>query len=346
MDGTGSCDKKFMTEAIALARMAWGLTSPNPMVGAVIVRNGEVLGRGYHCKAGEAHAEVNALRDAAKRQQEVRGATLYVTLEPCSSYGRTPPCTEAIITAGLSRVVIACLDPNPKHAGRAVELLRAAGIEVTVGVESGPAAELNQAFFKWITTGRPFVMLKMAMTLDGKIATASGESKWITGPEARRRVQQLRRLADAIMVGGDTVRLDHPALTVREPELWPCQPLRLVASSSMEPDELTEFFPDGNAELVDLRASGAWEEFLGSLGKRQITCLLIEGGGELAASAIAANVVDYVEFHIAPKLLGGRDSRPVLGGEDPDSMSLAKKLHRVRIAHYGEDLAVSGYLEE
>ena len=340
------CDQKFMLEALALARMGWGLTSPNPMVGAVIVRDGEIIGRGYHCKAGEPHAEINALIDVEKHGLDAKGATIYVTLEPCSTVGRTPACTDAIRAAGISRVVIGSLDPNPKHAGRGVQLLEEAGIQVTVGVERAACGEINRPFFKWITTGRPFVILKMAMTLDGKIATADGESKWITGPDARRRVQQLRRLSDAIMVGGETVRQDRPLLTVREPDSWPCQPLRLIASRSMDEEEHEEYFPDGNAELVRLESEEDWGRLLDELGKREITCLLIEGGGELAASALQAWAVDYVEFHIAPKLLGGRDSRPVLGGDNPDSMALAQQLHRVKVTHYGEDIAISGYLEE
>src|SRR5574344_3077787 len=169
LDDPAGPDHKFMSEAIALARIAWGLTTPNPLVGAVIVRDGEIIARGYHGKAGEAHAEINAFHDAEQHGRSVEGATLYVTLEPCSTYGRTPPCTEAIIAHKLKRVVIASLDPNPRHSGRAVDLLEAAGIEVSVGVESAAAMELNYPFFKWITTGKPFVILKMAMTLDGKI---------------------------------------------------------------------------------------------------------------------------------------------------------------------------------
>ena len=203
-------DSEYMLEALSLARMGWGLTNPNPMVGCVIVKDGEVIGRGFHHRAGEAHAEINALRDAESRQRDCRGATLYVTLEPCSSYGRTPPCTEAITASGIGKVVIGAMDPNPKHAGRGVEILRGHGIEVVCGVESSACWELNRHFFRWITSGKPFVRLKMAMTLDGKIATAEGDSKWVTGIEARRRVQQLRRLADAVMVGGNTLRLDKP----------------------------------------------------------------------------------------------------------------------------------------
>ena len=341
-----STDRLFMQEALGLARMGWGLTSPNPMVGAVVVRDGVIIGRGYHFKAGEAHAEVNAFADVARHGFDAKGATLYVTLEPCCTTGRTPPCTDAILASGVKRVVIGSSDPNPHHAGRGIELLRAAGIEVTVGVEQSACSELNRPFFKWIATGKPFVILKMAMTLDGKIATASGESKWITGPEARRRVQALRRLSDAIMVGGETVRQDRPQLTVREPDSWPRQPLRIIASRSMDDEEVAFFFPDGNAERVELETNEEWHSLMVRLGARNITCLLIEGGGELAAAAIDAGVVDTVEFHIAPKLLGGRDSRPVLGGNNPESLEFARKLHNVKVTHYGEDIAISGDLEE
>lgn len=282
----------------------------------------------------------------ARHGFDAKGATLYVTLEPCCTTGRTPPCTDAILASGVKRVVIGSSDPNPHHAGRGIELLRAAGIEVTVGVEQSACSELNRPFFKWIATGKPFVILKMAMTLDGKIATASGESKWITGPEARRRVQALRRLSDAIMVGGETVRQDRPQLTVREPDSWPRQPLRIIASRSMDDEEVAFFFPDGNAERVELETNEEWHSLMVRLGARNITCLLIEGGGELAAAAIDAGVVDTVEFHIAPKLLGGRDSRPVLGGNNPESMEFARKLHNVKVTHYGEDIAISGDLEE
>ena len=339
-------DSEFMLEALALARMGWGLTNPNPMVGAVIVRDGEIIGRGFHRKAGEAHAEINALNDVRRHGKDPAGATLYVTLEPCSSYGKTPPCTEAIIEAGISRVVTGSLDPNPKHNGRGVELLRSRGIEVLCGVESSACSELNRSFFRWVTSGKPYVMLKMAMTLDGKIATPSGESRWITGVEARRRVQQLRRLADAVMIGGNTLRRDNPQLTVREPENWECQPLRIVVTDSMEQEDLEEYFPDGRAEVVNLPDKEAWDEYLRDLGKRGMTALLIEGGGELAASALEADAVDFVEFHIAPKLLGGRESRPVVGGASPASMAEALPLRRVSVTSYGDDIAISGSLRE
>ena len=337
-------DREFMLEALALAKMGWGTTNPNPMVGAVIVRDGKIIGRGFHRKAGEPHAEINALNDVKRRNIDPRGATIYVTLEPCSTYGRTPPCTEAIIANGLSRVVIGSLDPNPKHNGKAVEILRANNIEVEYGVESAACNELNRPFFCWVTTGKPLVILKMAMTLDGSIATASGDSKWVTGSDARKRVQQLRRLCDAVIVGANTVRLDHPQLTVREPESWERQPLRVVASSKFTEEELNEFFPDGNACIADLSTKEKWEAFLLTLGERKMTAVLLEGGGELAGSALRAGVVDYVEFHIAPKLLGGT-GRPVVGGLGPEFMKQAQMLNNVEIKQYGDDIAVCGYLK-
>ena len=239
-----NCDADFMRDALSLARLGWGLTNPNPMVGCVIVKDGTVIGRGFHQKAGEAHAEINALQDAARHGHETAGATIYVTLEPCSSYGRTPPCTEAIKASGITRVVIGSMDPNPKHAGKAEKILTAHGIKVDCGVENAACWDLNKHFFRWITTGKPFVILKMAMTLDGKIACANGDSRWVTGAEARRRVQKLRRLADAVMVGGNTLRADHPQLTVRDPEDWECQPRRIIVSNSVTEEELAGYFPE------------------------------------------------------------------------------------------------------
>ena len=338
-------DNFFMHLALDCARKAWGMTAPNPMVGAVIVRDGNILATGYHHKAGTAHAEVDALNNASLHGHDVAGADIYVTLEPCSSVGRTPACTDALIKAKIKRVIIGCLDPNPKHAGNGVNILRNAGIEVVVGIEEQDCIELNAAFFTWITTGKPFVMLKMASTLDGKTATHTGDSFWITGTEARLRVQELRRLAGAVMVGANTVRTDHPRLNVREPENWQNQPLRLVASNRMNSQELSEFFPDGNAEIVTVNDVEQWEQLLNRLGKRGIMALLIEGGSELAASALQANVVDYVEFHIAPRILGGAGSRPTVGGVNPEKMCTASDLQNVKITRYGVDTAISGYLK-
>ncbi|MBR1951635.1 MAG: bifunctional diaminohydroxyphosphoribosylaminopyrimidine deaminase/5-amino-6-(5-phosphoribosylamino)uracil reductase RibD [Lentisphaeria bacterium] len=338
-------DSGYMRRALELAERACGMTNPNPMVGAVLVRDGKIIGEGYHHRAGEAHAEVNAFADAEKRGESTEGSTLYVTLEPCSSYGRTPPCTERILNSGVKRVVIGCLDPNPKHNGKAVAILEKAGISVSSGVEEAACFQLNRAFFCWISTGKPWVVLKMATTLDGKTAAPSGDSFWVTGELARARVQELRRMSDAIMVGANTVRLDHPKLNVRIPESWPRQPLRLVASGSMTEDELATYFPDGNAELAD-PASEGWENFLLRLGKRKIMMLLLEGGAELAGSALSAGAVDHVEFHIAPKILGGRNSHPAVGGEDPGKMLDALALENVKVSRYGDDVAVSGDLKK
>ena len=337
-------DSFFMLHALELARKAWGMTNPNPMVGAVLVRDGRIIGEGYHHKAGEAHAEVNAFLDAESRHESVENAVLYVTLEPCSSSGRTPPCTERILRSGVKKVVIGCLDPNPKHGGRAVEILEKSGIEVVCPVEEESCRELNRAFFCWIATGKPLVILKMAMTLDGKTAAPSGDAFWVTNELSRGRVQELRRLCDAVMVGSRTVRTDRPKLTVRTPENWPCQPLRLVASSSMTPQELAGYFPEGNAQVVDPRKEG-WTSLLQRLGRENIMALLIEGGASLAGDALAAGVVDCVEFHIAPKILGGENSRPAVSGPDPCRMLDALPLKNIRVCRYGEDIAVSGDLK-
>ncbi|MCQ2377830.1 MAG: bifunctional diaminohydroxyphosphoribosylaminopyrimidine deaminase/5-amino-6-(5-phosphoribosylamino)uracil reductase RibD [Victivallaceae bacterium] len=338
-------DTMRMREALALAELGWGLTRPNPMVGALLEKDGEIIGRGFHRVAGEAHAEINALRDARARGNDPAGATLYVTLEPCSTYGRTPPCTEAILEAKISRVVAALNDPNPRHAGRGIEILRRAGVETTTGILSAECGRLNAAFFKFITSKKPFVMLKLAVTLDGRIATASGDSQYVTGEEARKRVQKLRRLADAVIVGAETARFDHPRLTVREPADWPHQPLRLIASSSMDEEELQTLFPDGNAGIVDLSSPEKWDDFLVSLGEKKMTALLIEGGGELAASALRAKAVDYAEFHIAPKILGGKDARPAVAGESPETMAEALALRDIRHFSLGDDLIVTGFLK-
>ena len=342
---SGATDTEFMREALTLALEAWGMTNPNPMVGAVIVRGGEVIGRGFHHRAGLPHAEIEALADVRKNGGDPRGAELYVTLEPCCTTGRTGPCTEAIAAAGVKKVVVGVVDPNPRHAGRGVEWLKSRGIEVETGVLECECAKLNHSFFKWIVTGRPFVTLKLATTLDGRIATASGDSKWVTGEAARSRVQQLRRLADAVMVGGETLRRDAPRLTVREPADWPRQPLRIIATRDAKlTAKLAELYPDGRGEAVNLPDARAWDEFLLDLGRRNMVNLLIEGGGELAASALAARAVDRVEFHIAPKILGGRESRPAVGGTSPELMATARNLRDVEVARLGDDVMIAGEL--
>ena len=314
------------------------------MVGAVVVgRKDELLGEGYHQRVGGPHAEVHALEAAGAG---ARGATLYVSLEPCSTAGRTPPCTDAIIRAGIGRVVIACPDPNPKHAGRAVHLLKEKGIDTTIGVCQEAAETLNEAFFVWIRQRRPFVLLKMAMTLDGKIATAGGDSKWVTGEKARRHVQKLRRWADAVLVGGETVRQDDPALTVRTPRNWARQPRKLVwTRTAMSGAELAIFADPGNPpEFIHPASSAQWKAQLAELGRQDVVALLIEGGGELAAACIRAGIVDKVAFFVAPKILGGRDSRPAVGGHSPSVMADALPLTDTCVRRIGDDFLLTGYL--
>lgn len=336
-------DMQFMGFALDEARKAWGQTTPNPMVGAVVVKDGVVVGRGYHHGAGLPHAEPNALKDAG---EQARGATLYVTLEPCCTYGRTPPCTEAVKAAGISRVVIGCLDPNPKHAGRALKILNEAGIETKHDVLADECRKLNKGFFTWITEKRPYVLLKMAMTLDGKIATESGDSKWVTGSDARCCVQQLRRLSDAVMVGGETARLDNPSLLVREPSDWNRQPLRFVWTSRPL-DASLSMLQDGGPkpEAVKPCDAASWREFLLELGRREVMFLLLEGGGELAGNALQSGIVDEVAFFIAPKLLCGRGSRVVVGGGNPSSLADALQLQDVHIEQLGCDILYSGTLK-
>ena len=340
-----AADARFMRRALALARRAWGRTSPNPMVGAVVVSPaGKIIGEGWHRQAGTPHAEVHALEAAGKK---ARGATLYVTLEPCSSHGRTPPCTDAILAAGVARVVAGCLDPNPKHAGRGIERLHEHGVDVTTGVEKDACLELNEAFFHWITTGRPFLLLKLGMTLDGRIATASGQSQWITCEEARACGQKLRQWADAILAGGETVRQDNPMLTVRTPQNWWFQPRKLFWSRRGP-----EAFPralriwaDPENPPIFLRAQTRtdWLAQLQQLGNKGITSILVEGGGELAANLLRAGVVDKIELFVAPKILGGCGSRPAVGGPDPATLAEALELEKMQVRQTGTDLRITGY---
>jgi len=334
-------DQAWLRQALTLARKAWGRTSPNPMVGAIVVNAGREVGSGWHHHAGEPHAEVNALRAAA---DQAPGAALYVTLEPCSTRGRTPPCTDAILQAGIRRVVVGCLDANPEHAGRGIELLRKAGVETVTDVLEAPCQALNEAFFWWIRHRRPFVLLKMGMTLDGKIATAQGQSQWITGSAARRRVQRLRQWSDAIMIGGETARLDDPSLTVRTPHHWPVQPRPCVWTARELPSNLKICRERPEPPLcAKPKSPEEWLDFLTKLGSEDVTALLIEGGGELAAAALKAGIVNKVVFFVAPKILGGRHSRPVVGGPDPDTLTEALDLCNVRTGKVGTDLLITGY---
>ena len=319
------------------------MTSPNPMVGAVIVKDGIVIGKGYHHRAGEPHAEPMAIADAELRHPgRLPGSTLYVTLEPCSTYGRTPPCCDRIMVSGIRKVVIGAMDANPRHAGAAVSLLRSRGIQVTCNVLEEKCRALNESFFWWITRRRPFVLLKMAMTLDGRIATENGDSKWVSCEESRRLVQKMRRWADAVMVGGSTARLDKPSLLVRSPADWKRQPRRIVWSSRPLPDD-SHMLMDGGPlpEVVKPVGRSEWLEYLGRLGFENVTALLLEGGGELAAAALQAGIVNRIAFFVAPKLLCGRGSRPVVAGDNPALMAEALKLGALKTRKIGDDLLIT-----
>ena len=357
-------DESYMREALRIAEYARGRTSPNPLVGAVIVRDGTIVASGWHRATGEPHAEIHALRMAGEL---ARGATLYVTLEPCAHHGRTGPCAEAVIAAGLARVVVALSDPNPLVAGRGIHLLTAAGIEVTTGVCEDEARRQNEIFLKWVTTKRPFVTLKTAMTLDGKIASHTGASRWITGAAARARVHAYRNEYDAILVGIGTVLADDPSLTTRLEHGTGKNPLRIVLDSEARTPLDAKLVADGAAptiivvsERADhrrvnlLRACGAEVVTLGTqrvdiaalldyLGAREITSLFVEGGAAVNWSLLAGGSVDKVHAFIAPMLMGGETAKTPIGGTGFDSPQTALHLHDMTVEQLGTDILVTGY---
>jgi len=361
-----------MRLALRLARKGAGTTSPNPMVGAVVVRGGRVVGTGYHRKAGEPHAEVLALRNAGKN---ARGATLYVTLEPCNHFGKTPPCTEAVLKAGVRRVVVGMKDPNPLVSGRGIRRLRRAGIPVEVGEFGDACRELNAPFCKYITSRRPFVILKGALTLDGKIATSSGDSRWITSPESRREVHRLRRDVDAVMVGIGTVLRDDPLLNSRLPRTKPGrQPLRIVVDSrlrvplksrlvqtaSQYPTLIaaTRAASPSKIRLLEKRNVEVWvlpkdsrgkvnlKIFMKRLAGRAIVSVLLEGGAQVSASALKAGLVDRFLFFFAPKIIGGVKAPGVIGGEGARRLREAIPLELLRIRRIGPDLLVEAKIAQ
>ena len=358
-------DEKFMRLALSLAEEARGRTSPNPMVGAVIVRNGEIVGRGYHRKAGTPHAEIHAIADAG---EQARNATIYVSLEPCSHYGRTGPCTQAIIQAGLSRVVMAMMDPNPEVSGRGKAALEAHGIQVQTGVLESQARKLNEAYIKYITTRQPFVILKTAMSMDGKIATAAGKSKWITSESSRRIVHQIRDEVDAIMVGIGTVIHDDPSLTARLPDGRGHDPVRIILDSrGRMPLEAKVLHLDSAARTIVAVTPGASQKkvsqlkqlaevlvipeqngridlqaLMQELGQMEITSVLLEGGAEVNASALKAGIVDKVLVFIAPMLIGGSEAPGPVGGPGIEELSEAVSLTDISLERIGEDVLITG----
>jgi diaminohydroxyphosphoribosylaminopyrimidine deaminase/5-amino-6-(5-phosphoribosylamino)uracil reductase len=358
-----------MHRALELAASARGEASPNPLVGAVVIRDGQIVGQGVHRYTQVTHAEVLALEDAGA---QARGATLYTTLEPCSHQGRTPPCTETIIRSGIARVVAAMIDPNPQVCGRGLEALRRAGVRVTVGICETEARRLNEAFITYITTGRPFVHLKLAMSLDGRIATRTGESRWITGDRARHRVQELRHESDAVLVGIGTVLADDPQLTDRlgRPRSRPLVrivldsrlriPLRskLVATAGEAPVLIFTLSEDTD-RLKALAASGitilrvpadddrvSLSAVLAELGRREITRVLVEGGAEVAASFVEQRLVDKITLFVAPRLIGGRAALSALGGRGSAGLADALRVDIASLDHIGEDIELVAYPKE
>jgi len=361
---------EYMEQALSLARLALGQASPNPAVGAVVVKEGVVVGQGYTQPPGSHHAEVLALKQAG---EQAKDSVMYVTLEPCCHQGRTPPCTKAIIAAGISEVHMAMLDPNPLVSGRGRDELKQAGIKTHLSEHEEEAKEINEAYIKYITTGLPFVTAKFAMSLDGKIATKEGHSRWISGTESRKYVHCLRYTSDAIMAGVNTMLVDDPHLTTRcsggKGGIARKQPLRvivdgrgrtpldsrvfrepgntlLVVGHKLEPKERAAFEkagaevmePPQEYDKVDL------EILLRDLGKREITSVMVEGGGILLGSLFDLGLVDKVIAFIAPIIIGGANARSAVVGEGVSKVTEAFHLERVRVGRLGDDLMVSGYV--
>lgn len=348
--------------------MGKGRTSPNPMVGALVVKGKRIIGKGYHKKSGTPHAEILALEEAGK---DAIDSTLYVNLEPCCHYDKkTPPCTDVIIKSGVKRVVLSMIDPNPKVSGKGIKILRKAGIKVEKGILEEESMRLNEAYIKYITTGSPFVILKIASSLDGKIATASGESKWITGDKSRKKVHHLRSEVDAVMVGIGTVLKDDPRLDVRL--VKGRDPHRIILDSKLKiplnakvlnteseaktfiatgpdaPKEKIAALKERGAEIIPVDLSEDYinlSSLMKELGSRGIMSLMIEGGSETNASALKEGIVDKVLLFISPKIIGGHDSKGSIGGKSPERLSDAIILRDIKMKRLGEDILIEGYLK-
>lgn len=356
-----SIDCRMMQRCLTLAREASGQTAPNPLVGAVVVKNGEIIGEGFHPKAGQPHAEVFALQAAG---EQARGATIYVNLEPCSHYGRTPPCADALIRAGLSKVVVGMIDPNPQVSGAGIERLKAAGLEVVVGVEEAACRRLNEGFVHRVQYQQPFGILKYAMTLDGKIAATTGHSAWVTSPAARAWVHQLRSSCDAVIVGGNTVRRDNPLLTHHGQGKH--NPLRVVMSRTLdlpvqaqlwqtaEVPTLVLTTAEANAETCQMLEQQGVEvialpvltpaQTMQVLYERGHLSVLWECGGTLAAKAITDGAIQKILAFVAPKIIGGASAPSPVGDLGFTKMSQALPLDKVSWQAIGSDLLLEGYL--
>lgn len=358
--------ENYMKLALELAEKGRGKVSPNPMVGAVIVKENRVIGKGYHECYGEAHAEVKAFENATV---DVEGATLYVTLEPCSHYGKTPPCVNKIIDKKIKEVVIGSLDPNPLVSGRGVQKLIDAGIEVTIGVLEKECRELNEVFMKYIVEKKPFVIMKIAMSLDGKIATKTGESKWITGSGSRNNVHRLRNEVAGIMVGVNTVITDNPELTCRIEN--GNNPIRIIVDSKLRIPIDSNVLESQNlaktivattdkadmAKKIEIEKKGVkvliiksiegkvdLQELMSRLTEENIDSILLEGGATLNFSALEQQIVDKVQIYIAPKIIGGDKSKTPVGGNGIEDLTKTFQLHRISHKTIGEDILIEGYI--
>jgi diaminohydroxyphosphoribosylaminopyrimidine deaminase/5-amino-6-(5-phosphoribosylamino)uracil reductase len=359
-------DEQYMLAALKLARKGYGHTSPNPMVGAVLVKGGAVIGKGWHRKAGEAHAEIAAIEEANRNDYNLKGSTLYVNLEPCCTTGRTPPCTQAIIDAGIKRVVVGATDPNPVHSGRGLRILKRSGVEVRERVLSDESSDINATFNHWITSAFPYVTLKSAMTLDGKIATSTGDSKWITQGPSRREGQRLRKGNDAILVGINTVLADNPSLLVHDKQGG--VPLRRIIldsrcrtplSAKVASDEYSaqttvvtlENAPAKNIlalrkkvnviEAPERKGGIDLKWLMKRLGGEQVVSLLVEGGGEVGGSFLDNNLVNKIAFFYAPIIIGGKESCVAAAGFGVKSLNRVKMLSNVQWRRLGPDLLLT-----
>ncbi len=360
-------EKKFMRRALELAEKGEGYTKPNPIVGAVIVRDGRIIGEGYHERYGGPHAEVNALKSL---REDAAGADMYVTLEPCAHYGKTPPCADAIIRHGIARVFIAAVDPNPVTSGKGIKKLMEAGIDVRTGLLEKEAARQNEIFFKYITTKRPFVILKSAMTLDGKIATSTGDSRWVTGEASRELVHRLRHKVSGIMAGIGTVLADDPLLTARREGVETSDPVRIIIDSraripadrrvlevtdktrtilavteAADPEKIRELEAKGVSviRIPDRKGRVDLKILMKELGGRGIDSILLEGGAELNFSALTEGIVDKIMVFIAPKIVGGAEAKTPVGGEGIKLMKHALQLQEVDIARIDGDILITAY---
>ena len=363
-----SLNEKYMKLAIELAKKGIGKVNPNPLVGAVIVKDGRIIGEGYHKEYGGSHAEVNAIDNAI---ESVEGATIYVTLEPCSHYGKTPPCVEKIIKNKIKKVVIGSVDPNPLVCGNGIKKLKDVGIEVETGVLENECNKLNEVFRKFIVKKKPFVVMKVAMSLDGKICTSSGESMWITGEESRENVHKLRNNLSGIMVGVDTVIKDNPKLTCRinggrNPRVIIVDStLRIPIDSNVIENRENNGIIIATTDLCDKEKKSVLEsmgvrvleikakknrvdlnQLMAKLGELNIDSILLEGGSKLNFSALESKIVDKIQVYIAPKIIGGDKSKTPVGGDGVSKLKDSFKVNHMSVEKIGEDILLEGYLNQ